>query len=437
MSAVPFSLRVALSSLPLWLIVVVIFKEMFRRGFLIGSKAPATPATHVPAQPVEQRPEPMVTVPTLPPELTDRILDHLEGDRQALANCGLVCRTWLPRSRYHFFRELKLTSKNTKQLVQLLRDGPAIGQHVSHLAIVTLREDNSEWHVDLLPKVLPSLPNVTTLELRGRGAYQSKNFKDIAPVTSLKFHACEFAALKDVTTLLCAFPRLDTLTIESTLIARGEEDPSLTDTYRPPIKNITVMSSALNPEPFVNWLVSGGVHEGFESLTLLPIQKPALIPVGKFIKSAGPSLKHFEIALLEVGPEMFTDIFEEHFSLSHCTMLRSIAFASPFEYAMAFQTGHASFSWIASMLSQVTSRDLEEVSFTVYPPDTIKFTTPEWKHMAKLLQSDQFKNLKRVRFLGRCLEDTEGNNIVKRIQTVLPDLDKRGLLQVEIEVIQV
>ncbi|OCH91126.1 hypothetical protein OBBRIDRAFT_803523 [Obba rivulosa] len=409
---------------------------MFRRGFLISSKLSSAP-TRIHTQPFVEPPEPEVTTPNLPPELTDRIIDHLEGDKRALANCGLVCRSWLPRSRFYSFRRIVLRTTNSKTFIQLLNDDPELGLYTTHLVIGTSRTDDTDWHVDVLPKVISYMPNVTTLELAGRAAYEAEHFKDFKSVTSLKLRACEFAALKDATSLLCAFPRLEALVIESTLIVRGEQDPSLTEMYRPPLKDIIVVSSALNPEPFVNWLISGGVHEGFQSLTLLPIQKPALFPVGKFLSAAGPSLKHFEIALLEDGPDSFNDIFGKHFSLSHCTALRSLAFASPFEYAMAFQTGHASFSWIASMISQVSSRDLEEISFTVYAPDTAKFSSPEFGQVVRLLQSDQFKDVQRVRFLARCLEGSDGSNMEKRVRDVFPHLDKQGKLQIDTEVIHV
>ncbi|PBK79477.1 hypothetical protein ARMGADRAFT_884869, partial [Armillaria gallica] len=36
-----------------------------------------------------------------PPELFDRFIDFLHHDKQALKVCSLVCRTWIPASRFH------------------------------------------------------------------------------------------------------------------------------------------------------------------------------------------------------------------------------------------------------------------------------------------------------------------------------------------------
>ncbi|CAK5277843.1 unnamed protein product [Mycena citricolor] len=40
---------------------------------------------------------------SLPPELFEHAIDFLHSDRPDLGNCALVCRAWLPRSRFHLF----------------------------------------------------------------------------------------------------------------------------------------------------------------------------------------------------------------------------------------------------------------------------------------------------------------------------------------------
>jgi len=48
------------------------------------------------------------TMPALPNEVQDRILDFLHDDKLALKACALVCRTWVPTSRFHLFRQIQL-----------------------------------------------------------------------------------------------------------------------------------------------------------------------------------------------------------------------------------------------------------------------------------------------------------------------------------------
>ncbi|KAJ7223568.1 hypothetical protein GGX14DRAFT_351993, partial [Mycena pura] len=48
------------------------------------------------------------------PEISDCVIDHLSTDKTALKACGLACRQWLPRSRFHLFREVRLFQLHTQ-----------------------------------------------------------------------------------------------------------------------------------------------------------------------------------------------------------------------------------------------------------------------------------------------------------------------------------
>jgi hypothetical protein len=58
-------------------------------------------------------------MPEFPAELTDRIIDFLHSDKRALAACSLVCKSWIPASRCHLFREFTLTSANAQAFLEL------------------------------------------------------------------------------------------------------------------------------------------------------------------------------------------------------------------------------------------------------------------------------------------------------------------------------
>ncbi|KAG7447428.1 uncharacterized protein BT62DRAFT_892499 [Guyanagaster necrorhizus] len=47
--------------------------------------------------------------PRFPPELCDRFIDFLHDDRKALKECSLVCRAWIPASRFHLFERSDVT----------------------------------------------------------------------------------------------------------------------------------------------------------------------------------------------------------------------------------------------------------------------------------------------------------------------------------------
>lgn len=47
--------------------------------------------------------------PAFPQEIVDTFIDFIQEDAQALAARGIVCRSWLPRSRYHLFKTVKFS----------------------------------------------------------------------------------------------------------------------------------------------------------------------------------------------------------------------------------------------------------------------------------------------------------------------------------------
>jgi len=48
-----------------------------------------------------------MTTPRLPAELLDYIVDHLHDTEDALRNCCLVSKSWIPRTRKHLFAEVR------------------------------------------------------------------------------------------------------------------------------------------------------------------------------------------------------------------------------------------------------------------------------------------------------------------------------------------
>lgn len=104
----------------------------------------------------------------IPPELIDKIIDHLEDDKDALLMCSLVCRLFYPRTRVRLFRAISITDRNRK--VSLLH-GSSSKNVLQYIQGIKL-----DWSTDyvnpasdlLVPKFttfLLSLTNLTSLSL--------------------------------------------------------------------------------------------------------------------------------------------------------------------------------------------------------------------------------------------------------------------------------
>lgn len=73
---------------------------------------------------------------TLPPEITDYILDFLHDDPVTLASCTLVNRSWLSTARKHFFRRIVLrTHTDCRGLHALLASSPELSHYITELII--------------------------------------------------------------------------------------------------------------------------------------------------------------------------------------------------------------------------------------------------------------------------------------------------------------
>ena len=74
--------------------------------------------------------------PRLPPELTDRIIDFLYDNHLALSSCSLTCSSWLPTSRLHRFRLVRLDHKTVLPFHNQLSITPSIAAYVKVLVVV-------------------------------------------------------------------------------------------------------------------------------------------------------------------------------------------------------------------------------------------------------------------------------------------------------------
>ena len=115
----------------------------------------------------------------LPVEIQEQILDHLHNDIHALRACCLTSSSWVPRTRFHLFRSVRLYSRksclrflgtleSTSQLDE--SNGVGVGGFVRELRLpaMSLHRAGAKNKVglgfDLLCRILRYLPNVETMD---------------------------------------------------------------------------------------------------------------------------------------------------------------------------------------------------------------------------------------------------------------------------------
>ncbi len=107
---------------------------------------------------------------TFPVEVEECIIDELYYDICALQNCTLTCRRWLPRTRYHLFAAIRVTTKDELlSLCALLSRSPHLLPLVRSLTVRAQRDHPEAAHLfQMVPfKLLASLPNLVCWKLSG------------------------------------------------------------------------------------------------------------------------------------------------------------------------------------------------------------------------------------------------------------------------------
>ncbi|KAG6899828.1 hypothetical protein C0993_006422 [Termitomyces sp. T159_Od127] len=123
-----------------------------------------------------------MSLPILPPELIEQIIDQLHGAPLTLTCCALVCRAWLSRSRSHIFRRIILGPRETSRLfilfsrrrkpvlqilVDAIKASPEIASYIQEVEVVE-GVGTHEWIANepLLFLFLALAKNVTRFQLR-------------------------------------------------------------------------------------------------------------------------------------------------------------------------------------------------------------------------------------------------------------------------------
>ena len=105
----------------------------------------------------------MARTPLLPPEVIDRIIDHLHDDILTLMSCTLVCKAWKPASRFHLFRDVSLGGFRGPKLENL----PALLEHIESFCAESETLEIRGWimTIDMLALVLDRMPRLVGLQL--------------------------------------------------------------------------------------------------------------------------------------------------------------------------------------------------------------------------------------------------------------------------------
>ncbi|EMD37825.1 hypothetical protein CERSUDRAFT_105714 [Gelatoporia subvermispora B] len=209
---------------------------------------------------------PMTTIPLLPPEVTDRIIDYLWADRTSLRNCALTCRAWSPVSRYHLFHTLRIWSREAFDSLTHKSCVPRTAELFRFVQHLSLREQSGSTFTYLVPPLLVNkLPKVTSMDIHNFStetvAIEPSFYTVLGRfdrLTTLELSDVNLGSIHGVSLFLCSFPRLERLTFQRCTIRRL----FLPAQQSAPLKTLSLTALTISEvqqwtlRDFLSWLIT-------------------------------------------------------------------------------------------------------------------------------------------------------------------------------------
>lgn len=360
----------------------------------------------------------------IPIELISEIIRHLKHHDMTLRSCSLVCRTWLPLSRYHLFYRIHLHHSNVSSFVALLKSksGSLIGSYVQQVTI--FRElSHPTWMKEILP-VLSLYLHPTSLYLNIQNAihrdylfFESEGYplykEDLSvfrdafqEVTRLSL-CLECDTFSEGVQVVCAFPLLENLEMHGDwFLGRKSYVPIDTPSLPSRVRNISCFQGG---STFFLWLLRQPQPTSVTSLSLRDTSVTEAVKL--YVQTLGKTLRHlsFESNFQQsTGPP-------DHIDISQNVGLHSIALYSQIDViSSAFH-----------LLSQVRSPDIEKIEIGLsdyeFPSSLMDLGQPElWSSLDTVLSTPQFSKLRELTVTMPCS--------FHKIESLLPMSKSRGIL---------
>lgn len=411
---------------------------------------------------------PLQAVPILPPELMDETIDYLWDDHKALEACSLTCRSWVPSSRLHLFRTVRVRSaEDCTKLSVLLQSSPIIAHCVRKLTIDaeykgvgedgTLSEDDS-W-VNEAAGLLSKFHRVHTLALSRLKwtslSYSTRNaFTSVFnTVKTLLLFEVQFYASGDVLHFLSRFPVLSELYFHGVSWDREMPSPEPENRHVGEHMDLTYLflDPKSSPTLVTEWLLSHPSEKKLRTIQLCWREFENTEALGALLQNSGSDLEclrvEFPSGLSEEGTlyckqlcqyrlsTPFPALLRNQLTLAHNTGLRTLHFGGLDVTAAAARTLFSDrlFTWVAVMLGQIRSCLLQEVVFELELPEVHDLQSLDWTRINRELSRREFDGLL-LRFYVNCTRRNRSSSleaeILKVVESKLPDFMEQGTLRV-------
>ena len=386
----------------------------------------------------------------LPPEMLDYIVDNLCEETEALCNCCLVTKSWVPRARKHLFGDIKFTSpkvlESWKKTFPDPSNSPAYHTFALIIdcpeAITTADAEEGGWiqafsrvvYLDMDSSVKDL--NVSLVPLFG--------FSPILKSLRVSSAVPQGPQLFD---LVLSFPLLEDLT----LICR---DPSLNDGDEPHIPRVDVPAPS---PPFTGSLrllqfrglgatvrqlldLPSGLH--FQNLGFLWLREEDVWWTMELVARCSQTLEFLDVAYhLPRKPVFLLSWTRSSTSFADNSSSTSVDLSKATKLELlCFRPGSLDVEWITTALETITPehRNLQQVfvycDTTLGPQireNIVERNHEQWSDLDHLLVKlwESRSTCPKVRVYSMLEEEVEMQGMIDALGQLLPEAAERGLIE--------
>ncbi|KZT01872.1 uncharacterized protein LAESUDRAFT_447652 [Laetiporus sulphureus 93-53] len=336
----------------------------------------AGPADTTAAPPIND-PKP----PRLPPEICERIIDHLDprrwlGSRPTLLNCALVCRGWYAQSRAVLFEKPTLsTRKQAIACARSLRRIPLLADRVRSLVIGYSSGPEMELASTLLMLAgkIPKLASLTFSRVSFAEHCSMRHLvfcslHEFSYITSLRLQRVKFPSASSFFQLICSFPHLQHLLCYRLRWSIPRSMAPLPEHRRMPLTEVTSLRYDLSCFNDIGHILLGLVdHAIFKELVLRsPVSTAALTFTQDMLNRAGS--KPEKAIVTFHAPKEDADGYLQSLLL-HPTSFEANVNLQALELGIFTSEVNDAALFVRSallpLLNTISSRDLEIIHFSI------------------------------------------------------------------------
>jgi hypothetical protein len=394
--------------------------------------------------------------PHLPPEIIDRIIDHLHDNQADLRTCARVCRAWLTSSRFHLFYSISINSGPWRRMYRAVQRSPDIALHVRELRLFP---DMPEPR-DIVPDLLRSFAALRKLEVREFSwtlltPEVRESIRGILALPSLvhfNVDSADFCRIEHFANLI--HPHLKRLDVchQSRIFLEDGNDDMITQARlqvdreveqdmveREPccLEHLMVLPSILSFR-FIDWLLGSQTIIDISNLHTFECTVEGTYfqdNVVKLLRRSRSSIEVLSLCVPHLSPTVLcTDVA---FAGSKIDVANVIDFGClPKLRVLSLEVlwDPDTAKYLTSTLFNVTVPNLQHISFEIYFLRDTSFedtTWTDWMEVDYVLNNEKFGSLRSVKILGGRISLIR-DLIRQKFIDHFPLLASRGLLEVKI-----